>query len=471
MSKHELIIVGAGPAGLAAAIEAAQHGVDIALVDENASLGGQYLCQSEALVPLHYGLFERRPRIKQRLLQQFPTRKVAVLQNATVCGIEDHAVLLIRGESKLERIPYDRLILAPGAYDLPFPFPGWTLPGVITAGAALSLLKRQGILPGRRIVLAGRGLLLVALAAELIAAGGNVVSIVEATPVAGWWKALRASTTKLDVAFEGVGYWARILRHGTKYRPSRLVTQALGKDRVEEICVSRVDEEWRPIPGTQESMQVDALCLGFGFVPSAHLFRLAGCAGQWKPEYRAWVPSYDECMQTNLDDIFAAGDGAAPEGADVAEIEGRIAGLTATWQLGHLGKTEWTDRVGDLQTKLAALREFRKIVDSSFRLGKEADALLTEDSLICRCEEVTMGEVATALRDGAQDLNTLKGWTRVGMGRCQGRMCEPSLVYLLHKHLNGEWPLLQGFTPRFPVKPIPFATMVGSTNGGKNNDQ
>ena len=142
-------------------------------------------------------------------------------------------------------------------------------------------------------------------------------------------------------------------------------------------------------------------------------------------------------------------------------MEGRIAGLTAAWQFGHLSRTEWEHWVAKHRTKLTALRKFRSAVDSLFRIGKEADALLTEETLICRCEEVTLGEVAAALRDGARDLNTLKGWTRVGMGRCQGRICEPSLVYLLHKHLNIEWPSLHGFTPRFPIKPIPFAAMVG----------
>ena len=128
MPKHELIIIGAGPAGLAAAIEAVQHGVDVAMIDENASLGGQYLCQPDMPTPLHYGLFERRPRIKQRLLQQFPAQKVALFQNTTVCGIEDHTVTLISPESKLDRLVYDKLIIAPGAYDLPMPFRGGPCP-------------------------------------------------------------------------------------------------------------------------------------------------------------------------------------------------------------------------------------------------------------------------------------------------------------------------------------------------------
>jgi NAD(P)H-nitrite reductase large subunit len=165
-------------------------------------------------------------------------------------------------------------------------------------------------------------------------------------------------------------------------------------------------------------------------------------------------------MRTSLGVVFAVGDGTVPEGVDIAEMEGRIAGLTATWQLGRLTQSDWEHQVAAYQAKLASLRKFRRTVDSLFRLGKETDSLLSEDTLICRCEEVTLAEVMTAIREGATDLNTLKGWTRAGMGRCQGRNCEPSLAYLLHRKLNTDWQTICGFTPRFPVKPIPFAVMV-----------
>ena len=330
---------------------------------------------------------------------------------------------------------------------------------MISAGAALNLVKRQGMLPGQRIVITGRGLILIALAAELIAAGGNVVSVLEASPGGSWWKTIGASLTKPDVALEGMGYWARILRHHTRYRTSHLVTRALGSDRVEEIVIQRVDPEWRPIAGTEERMPVDTLCVGYGFVPSAQLFRLAGCEGKWRPESRAWLPLTDDYMRTSVEGIFAAGDGAAPEGVDIAESEGRVAGLTAVNELGRLATRAWEQEVAKHQAKLATLRQFRRLVDSLFRLGKETDALLSEDTLICRCEDITWGELQAVLEDGARDLNTVKRWTRVGMGRCQGRNCEPTLAYLVQKHLNVDWADVTGFTCRFPVKPIPLSAL------------
>lgn len=457
--KVELVVIGAGPGGLAATIEACRHGMDVLLIDENSMPGGQYLCQPENSAWLSKPMIlDKKRRVKQRIFGTFSNQNIPVLYNTTVLWIMDHCISILTDNSELDQIEYEALIIAPGAYDMPVPFPGWTLPGVLSAGGALALMKRQGVLPGNQITIAGRGFILISLAAELIAAGANVVNIFDATSIDKWFKTLCKCSGRPDMLLEGLIYWMSLLRGKTKFSTSKMVTDARGENHLEEVIVSEVDENCRPIQGTEESYNADSLCLGFGFVPSSELFRAAGCKGIWDPSFRAWMPIRDENMQTSLPGVYGVGDGAGPRGAEIAEIEGNIAGLSAAHRLGHLSEKEWVNLTLKYRSKLARRKRFRDAVDALFCMGRDSDSLMKEDTIICRCEDVTFGDVMQAIHQGARDLNTIKGWTRAGMGRCQGRNCGSTIAYLLYKYLNSgqiEFPV---FNTRFPVKPVPFAS-------------
>ncbi|MFN2168948.1 MAG: (2Fe-2S)-binding protein, partial [Anaerolineae bacterium] len=334
--------------------------------------------------------------------------------------------------------------------------PGWTLPGVITAGAALTMVKHQHVLPGRRILLSGTGPLQLVLARHLIDAGAELAGVLDANgfPWSGWrhagavwgqWERLR----------EGWESLRTMQRAGVGIRWRHQIVRAEGEGQVERAAIGPVPNADRK--SLTETVPVDTICLGFGFIPSIQLSRLAGCEHTYRPEQRIYTPVRDEGLQTTLPGLFVVGDGARIGGKDVARLEGQLAALGAARSL---GQDIAPARIADVQQALARQRRFAGVLDALFPYSTHLADLLTDDTILCRCEEITVGEVRRAIAEGATTVSAIRMLTRAGMGRCQGRMCGSSVAELVAQELGQPVEAAGLPTPRPPVVPIPLDGLI-----------
>ena len=448
----QLAVVGAGPAGMAAAVEAAGLGLPVTLIDVFPRPGGQYFRQTPPEL-------EAVPTVDEqgrRLLAGLEQSLISVLPGTVVWGIfseGDSYLLCLYGPAGTpRRLKARAVILAPGAYDRPVPFPGWTLPGVMTAGAALAMVKHQKIRPGHRILLSGTGPLQLVLARHLLEAGAEITGILDANRFP-WqaWRHARAVWGQWERLGEGWQAWRVMRQAGVGIRWGHVVLRAEGDRQLEWVTIGPVDGS------TSEIAPADTLCLGHGFMPGIQLSRLAGCEHQYRPEQAAYVPMRDEWLSTTLAGLFVAGDGAGIGGKDVAQLEGRLAALGAAR---HLGGTVPPDRVSALRRDLARQRRFAAVLDALFPLSSHLGDLLTDDTILCRCEEVTVGDVRRAIDEGAGTVSAIRMLTRAGMGRCQGRMCGHSVAELLARQLDRPVETVGQATPRPPVIPVPLQGML-----------
>ena len=461
MTAAECVIVGGGPAGLAAARTAARHGVRVLLVDENAQLGGQYYRQVPATFrppdPMALG---REAREGRTLIDEVRDLGVEVRFDTVVWGIFDRRIVALATGDESSRIETQTLILAPGAYDRPVPFPGWTLPGVMTAGGAQNLMKGYRVLPGRRVLIVGSGPLLLVVAHYLLRGGAHIAAICEAGPMRRMWRYAHRMLPHLNFAQQGYRYWQEVKAAGIPFLAGHVIRRAVGNREVTGAVVSRAAADWRPVGGTELHFDVDTVIVGYGFVPSLELSRLAGCEHRYDGERGAYAPVRTRDMESTIPGVFVVGDGAGVAGSAVALAEGHVAGLAVANRLGRLVGRDYSREASRARGRLLHLGGFRRVMDELYRFGPGIYTLAEDHTTLCRCEEVPMSEALEAVHDGAAHVNEVKAWTRVGMGRCQGRMCGPALAHLIARATGRPVTEAGVFTPRPPAKPVTLAALA-----------
>jgi NADPH-dependent 2,4-dienoyl-CoA reductase/sulfur reductase-like enzyme len=464
VDKHyDTLVVGGGPAGLAAATTVARLGLDVGLVDERPTFGGQiYKQPGPGFVvkdPARLGRDHLRGR---ELIEQAESSGAELLPSTSAVAIRDEEVVLVPEGGHARTVSASRLVIAPGAHDRPVVFPGWTLPGVLTAGAAQTIVKTQRVLPGDRLVFAGSGPLALAFPAQLHHYGANVLVALEAGPgpgvrdVLGLLAAARGNTALLR---DAVSYRSQLMRARVPMRYGRIVVRAEGEDRVERVVHAAIDRDWRVIPGTEERLDADTLCVGYGFIPSVELLRLAGCEFRYEEDLGGPVVVVDEWLRTTAPGLSAAGDGAGIAGALVAVDEGRLAALGVGLDLETLTRAEAERQARPVRARLARKAVFRKALRRLHAVGPGVYELATDDTVVCRCEEVTRGEIDAAAADTA-DLNVVKSLTRAGMGLCQGKSCQRQVAATIAARHGMTIASIPPATPRFPVRPVPMGAIA-----------
>ncbi len=460
-----LVVVGGGPAGVAAATEAARAGLRCLLVDEAPALGGQIYRQPPREFSIDAaGRLGRDHRRGGRLLGEFArvADRVEVRSGTSVLDIVDGpAVVCASPGGGTQRLAAERVVLATGAYDRPVPFPGWTLPGVLTAGGAQALMKTMRVRPGDRALVAGTGPLLLVVANQLHHAGVRVTAVLEAGRSAFTPAMLARAWRQWGLLGDGSRYRLGLLRAGIPIRYNHAVFAAHGDGELRSVTYGPVAaSDWRPDRTRQTRVDVDLLVAGFGFVPSTELCELAGCRMDYAPRLGGWVPVRDAMMRTTAAGIFAVGDGAGVAGVLAAVDEGRVAGITAAEQGGAITPEQARRRRRDPLRRLRLMAGVRAALDEISSVRPGLCELATAPTVVCRCEEVTRAEVRAAVEEGARDLQAVKLLTRLGMGACQARNCGPSAAVLLSAQ-TGRPPQDAGrINPRPPVRPVTLGTLA-----------
>ena len=467
MRTTELAIVGAGPAGLSAAAEAARHGVSVVLLDDNPRPGGQYFRQGPATraphqlapgpVKSNLGDVERA----RALFSVTSHPRVAFLAGAVVWGVPEANMLAFTHAGQADRLRADAIIVAAGATDRAVPFPGWTLPGVITAGGAQNLLKSQGVLPGQHVVVAGTGPLLLVVADSLRRAGATVVEILETAPRGRTWMTLPRLAVVPALLRRGLEYRMGLARAGIPLRWGWTVIEARGRDEVSEAVVAPIDRTGRVDRTRSRAIHVDTVVAGFGLTPATELTGLLGCAHEWHPARGGWIPSRSVDLETSVPGVFVAGDGAGIAGVETAILEGQLSGLLASARLGRCPPGEATTVARGLRARLWRLTWFRTGIEKLYSSPADFLSLLTPETIVCRCEEVTARQLLDGLGRGLTSINALKGATRITMGACQGRNCLGTLADLVARERRCGPVDLAYPQARPPARPVRLGDLLG----------
>lgn len=443
MRRPDVVVVGGGPAGIGAALAAAESGSNVVLVDEHARPAGQYFKGPD-------GPGKDSRRI-QFLRSELARLGVDVLTDALVWGIFDRDVMVIDG-GRSEVLRPESIVIATGAYDRPVPFPGWTLPGVMTAGAAQTFVKEQHVLPGRRVLLAGAGPFLLPVARGLAEAGAEVVML-EATSRTAWAGLGPASLRVPELIGDALAYERALRALGVRRHFGYRIVRAGGDGRVESVVVAEVDRDWRAVPGSERTLTVDAVALGYGFVPSLELAEACGCELRFDDETETWFVAADDRMATTVPGVYAAGEITGIAGNVVAFWEGRLAGASAAGN---------DALAADARRRLGARRRFARALNRTFRPRPGLWDGLEDDVVVCRCEEVRAGEIRERVANGCTSPKALKDWTRAGMGLCQARICASVTARLIAEGTGTPVSAVPRGSVRPPIKPVRVDVLAAS---------
>lgn len=465
---YDVAVVGAGPAGLAAAVAVARAGRRVALVDAAERPGGQYWRQPADGVDrsgLHHDLTTYRELTEavtraraEGLLRWLPGLEVWTVGRDGEQFVIRALIRAIEGRAEERAVRARALVLAPGAYDRQVPFPGWTLPGVLTAGGAQALLKAHGVVAGQRVLVAGTGPFLLPVAAGLAAAGAQVVGVHEANAPGGWLTQLGAVARNVTKLGEGAAYAAALARHRVPVRTRSTVVAAHGVDAVEAVTVARLDSAGGVVEGSAERVEVDAVAVGWGFTPRLELPLALGCATRVDVD-GSLVLDVDDDQATSVPGVWAAGEACGIGGAALAVVEGEIAGAAAAAGTSSAAAAGGrADR--RLRRRRARLRAFATAMHRAHPVPPAWVDTLEPDTVVCRCEEVTAGRLRDAVdRLGAGDGRSAKLLSRVGMGWCQGRVCGYASSCLVSAWTGAPYDP-SGTAERPVAVPVPLGTLA-----------
>ncbi|ARS54560.1 NAD(P)/FAD-dependent oxidoreductase [Kushneria konosiri] len=453
MQKRNLVIIGAGPAGMAAAARAAGLGLSVTLLDEQPTPGGQIYRNVTNVTSQRGTLLGSDYLYGRSLATALNKDNIEHCCNAVVWSIEEGHRISYTRDGRATQLQTDYLLLATGALERPMPIPGWTLPGVMTAGAGQILLKQSGVV-ARSAVLVGSGPLLYLVAAQMIRAGRPPRALIETQTRSDLRRAMRHWTGALKgwrYPVKGLKMLLEIRRAGVPRHTAATHLAIEGTDKARAITFQSHGREHR--------IECDTVMLHHGVVPNTQAARAMDLPHDWSDQQHCFIPRLDEWGQGDVEGVFVAGDGAGIGGARVAELGGHLAAL----QIAHLSNRLDRQQRDQLAATLRAQRDreldARPFLDAAY--PPCAQALRPADTtLACRCEEVTAGDIRTYARLGCRGPNQLKAFTRAGMGQCQGRYCGLTVTSILAE-ANDMTPDDTGYYRiRTPIKPVSLGELA-----------
>lgn len=517
-AAYDVVVVGAGPGGFAGAVAAADAGLAVAVLDAGSAPGGQFWRQPAAALrarrpgALHHGwrtyaAWRGRfdAHVASGAVAYFAEHHVWAAERIAEGGFAVHALAGV-ARSSGRTVTAATLLLATGAYERQLPFPGWTLPGVVTAGGAQAQLKDSLVVPGRRVVVAGTGPLLLTVAASLVSAGAEVPAVVEAADPLRYARHPGALVRNPGKLVEGAGYAATLARYRVPVHTRHAVVEAHGDRWVEAVTVAKTDRAGRLLPGRSRTIACDALAVGYGLDAQLELAVELGCETRREPD-GGWVLAVDDEQRTSVAGVWAAGESTGIGGAQLALIEGELAGASlaaahrrrtvrgagrqspaaALAAGGHAGRgmpgvaaegraspaTAATARARGtsvapslLLRRRSRLRAFAAALQDVHPVPGGWTDRLRDDTEVCRCEEVPLGAIRDAVTElGATEPRSAKLLTRAGMGWCQGRMCGTAVPCVVAELTGGAAPSAASPPSRPLACPVPLGILAGTGDG------
>lgn len=453
-TTHDIIVIGAGPAGISAALTANAQGLRVLLLDEQTRPGGQIYRHITAISPAHAARLGPDYQHGSSLTQRLSASGVEVQYGALVWAVESDLTVTVqqKGSSFQARAP--QLIAATGAIERPSPLPGWTLPGVMYAGAAQVLLKTAGSVPSGPIVLIGGGPLLLLVACQLLDAGAHVAALVETSAPRNRWDAIRHLGGALKAPsylLKGMGLLLRLRRSGVPMFKGATDVRIEGQE-----CARAVVFLGR---GKKHRIASDTVLLHHGVLPNTQLSRFMRVQHRWDEQQLAWHPVLDDGYQTSLAGFRIPGDGAAIAGALAAEASGALAAVAAMEAIDHIDSVEAAALAAPWRVQLLRHQHIRAFLDALYRPPPWLYAP-SDDTVVCRCEEVTAGRIREMAHLGCQGPNQTKFFSRCGMGPCQGRQCAITVSQILATTLDKPMQDIGSYRIRAPLKPIPLESVA-----------
>jgi len=449
-SHYDTIVIGAGPAGLTASSCLAEMGLKVLTLDEQSRLGGQIYRNVENASPKNIQKMGEEYRRGLTLTDRFHKSGAEYQGKSCVWNVEPEGRVCYSRDGVSTRITANYVIIATGAMERPVPIPGWTLPGVLGAGAVNGLAKEADLTPSGAVVLAGSGPLLLLEASVLLEKGVEVAAILETTPQIPSLSILPALPKALlgtPFLLKGVKMLWDIKKTGVKHYKGVKNLKAIGDKTLSSVEADHGSKKL--------SFPAEMLLLHFGVIPETHIYRMLKCHMQWNEKDRYWQPSTDKWGRTNYEKIFAAGDGTGVSGALAAEIKGELSALEVAHCLGIIPAYERDTLATPQRERLAKDGYPRPLIDAFFAFDPK-NFTFDDKTVLCRCENITVGDVRQIVREGVTELNEVKAITRCGMGPCQGRMCGPVLGEIVAAELETTVPAAGLLTIRPPLKQIPL---------------
>lgn len=454
----DLAIVGAGPAGMAAAVEAAARGLAAVVLDEQPAPGGQVWRNIEAAggrASLGASYAKGAVHTAAFRAAAVDYRPGTLVWHVETSPAQPARLWLLQGE-RVAQLRARRVLIAPGATERPVPVPGWTLPGTMTVGGVQTLLKGAGVVPSVPVVLVGNGPLLYLTAVQLAAAGARVEAVLWTAPSGAWRGALAhlpgflgsgALRAGLDLLRDFRALGLRVVRDVAG-------VEIIGDGRVESV-------RYRTGSGASGEIAAGIVALHEGVIPATNLARAIGCAQVWDDGQAAFRPQLDAWGQSSVEGVLIAGDGGGIGGAEAAPFAGRLAVLGAAHALGRITAAERDGLAAPMRRALDRILRGRPFIDRLYP-PRLARATLADEVVICRCEEVTAGAVRGAVASGAEGPNQIKAFLRCGMGPCQGRFCDPTVTRLIAEARGVSEAGIGQFRLRPPVKPVPLTAFAAA---------
>jgi thioredoxin reductase len=460
--KYNVVIVGSGFSGIVAAGLLADFNLSILLVDENIHIGGQLLRK----IPDELGEYPSyRPeyikKIGFRFLNNIKKKKIKIMNRTCVVGVYPDNQLMMESERKeVLAVSYDVLLFATGARERFLPFKGWTLPGVYSTGLVQVMMKSSGILPARKMLMAGSGLFLFSVGYEFLKNKGKLSAILEQTGMMDKIKMLPLLFHQFSKFAEGGKFLSKIYLSGVPIKYRRKIVEARGSNGVEEVVVGKVDASGKLIEGTEKIYKTNALAVGYGFVPNIEGPQMAGCDLEFSEQKGGWTVKVNEGLETSVKNVLAAGEITGVGGALKSINEGKIAALTILNKFEKIDKENYHRQLKKLTKERNHHMKFTDCFNSLYKIPKNAVADIPDDTIICRCEDINMGEIKRGIDSGFTTPKGLKTAVRISMGNCQGRICGP-VVYDILKVLTKQAPETLGpFGARPPLKPVSIGALA-----------
>ncbi|TCR65312.1 NAD(P)/FAD-dependent oxidoreductase [Bosea sp. BK604] len=456
--RYDLAVIGAGPAGLSAAAEAAEAGLSVLLLDENGAPGGQIYRGISGMPAKRRAILGADFVRGDAVVERFERSAASYARHATVWSLAPDGPkgfeigVSLAGAAR--HIHAREVVAATGAHERPFPIPGWTLPGVMTAGAAQIALKASALVPAGRVIVAGCGPLLFLVTAQLLAAGADIVAVLDTAERGNWRRALPHLPDFLRSP-----YLAKGLRLMLKARRAHFAA-GVTTLRAEADADGNLSRIVYGQDGRETTLSCETLLLHQGVVPNINLANAVGCEQDWDEAGLCFVPRTDAWMQTSIPGLSIPGDGAGIRGAEAATLGGTLAALGALCRLGRLTAEERDRRATPIRAEFERYSAGRAFLDALYRPPKAFRVPEVAETIVCRCEEVTAGEIREAVAGGVTGPNQLKIFLRCGMGPCQGRQCSLTVTELIADARGSDAATVGSYHQRPPFKPVTLGELA-----------